>query len=100
MTIKSQHYLFTLHPIKLHIFLKKLYNKFFNFGYTHHCYLDILEANHFMNKHGTLPIKLYVCLTFCSIHKILLSVINKIKKMTDNIMILASHDFHYMFVNI
>ena len=74
MGIKSQHYLLTFHPIKLHIFLSKtVFNEFFNFGYTHHCYSHISEAN---NLHGqTLNITnkvLCVSDIFRGIHEILL----------------------------
>ena len=54
LALKSQHYLLTNFPIKLHKINYKLNleNKFFKLGYTHHYYSHISEvnlANH-MNK--------------------------------------------------
>ena len=97
MAIKSQNHLITLHPIKLHIFLSKLY-------LTNAIILAILFAaiSGASHLHGqTLNIAdkaLCASNIFCGIHEILL-LFNKIKfkKMTDNLMIQAGLDFHYMF---
>ena len=69
MAIKSQHYLFTFHPIKLHIFLSKLYltNSSISAILAHHCYSHISEASHLHEQ--TLNDKA-VCVSdiFCGIH--------------------------------
>ena len=60
--------------------MKTVFNKFFNFGYTHHCYSHISETNHLHGQTVNIADKaLCVSDTFRGIHETLL-LFNKIKK--------------------
>ena len=79
MAIESQHYLFTFHPIKLHIYfcqicITQILHKL---GYTHHCYSRISETNHLHEQ--TLNIDENFSISVSGIHEILL-LFNKILK--------------------
>ena len=91
MAVKSQHYLFTFHPIKKtsYIFDKTIS-------------AILITAIHIFqmptNNEQTLNIAdkaLCVSDIFCGIHEILL-LFNKITKIADNLMIQAGLDFHYI----
>ena len=103
MAIKSQHYLFTFHPIKRHIFLSKLYLIKKNSSILAILFTAIQifqKPVTYMNKHSTLLIKLYVSLTYSVAFMKYCCYLIKLKKMIDNLMIQAGLDFHYMFLDI
>ena len=101
MAIKCQRYLITFHPIKLHIFLSKLYLT--NSSISAVFFTANSEVSHFHKQTLNIAYKaLCVSNIFDSVAfmKYFCYLIKLKNKMTDNLMIQAGLDFHYMFVDV